>query len=198
MEKWSDCEEFDTVPYFDDSRYRTFADVLADREASSTKPRAIDKKVKTETVACLRITDGPRGCTGIHCELDSKCCREKVCIERLQQKTQTVKNETDSKAIGIDEYLETNESLLAEILNHCRTDSLYYPTMEESRLALESALGDTVELGTCDCVACQILFEQKRANMVKRKLEAAKIRYKVLSEYRRAQDKEALARTSEG
>jgi hypothetical protein len=189
---------FEAFEDFDDSAYRTFADVLADREASSTQPRTIDQKVNTGVVTCLSIVDRPRGCSGAHCELAPKCCQEKACIGRLREQMESLKRDSASKVVEISKSIEAIEDVLVEISVHCRTDSLYYPTMEESRSALELALANNIDIGTCECVACQLSFEQKNAKILKQKLNAAEIRHRALDEYRRAHDKEALARTNEG
>ena len=190
--------ELDTFEDFDDSAYRTFADVLADREASSSRPRVIDRRFRTGAVTCLSIVDRPKGCSGAHCELVSKCCQEEACINRLREQMETLKRDNASKSAAINEHLQAIEDLLVEISNHCRTDSRFYPTMEESRSTLELALSEKVDIDTCECVACQFSFEQKNAKILKQKLKAAETRQKALDEYRRAHDKEALTRTTDG
>ena len=190
-------ETYETFEDFDDRGFRTFADVLAGREASSTKPRAIDQKVKTGNVASLRLVVGPEGCNGIHCPNAAKQCSKKECISRLEKDTEALKSDNKSKGVEVSDHLEAIEGVLVDISAHCRTDSLYYPTMEESRSALELAIAEHVEAGTCECVACKLSFEQKNAKMLKQILKAAEAQHKALNEYRRAHDKEALARTND-
>lgn len=125
-------------------------------------------------------------------------CRDQECLSRLQEKLSALQAQNETAAFEIDEYFADINGLLHEIEIHCRTDSLYYPAMEESRLALESALAVKIEPDTCECVACQLSYQQKGAKMLKQKSKAAESRYTALSEYRRAQDKAALERTNAG
>ena len=120
---------------------RTFADVLANRDASSTKVNSdITVKVKTGAFACLRLVDSPEGCNGVHCEERNDRCQEEECRDRLNKKLNDFKKANETTTRNTEYLLEDIEELLREISTYCRTDSLYYPKMEESRLALDSAL----------------------------------------------------------
>lgn len=182
----------------EETAIRSFADVLADRAASSVVLRAIDQKLITGTVKCLPVVDGPVGCTGVHCPNKRNYCKEKVCLKRVQARLKSVKVDNTSIGREIDGHIADIEGLLVEISVYCRTDSLNYPAMEESCSALKLASAETIEPGSCECLACQLIFEQKNAKVLKQKLKAAEARHTALDEYRRAHDKEALARTNDG
>lgn len=172
----------------------TFADVLANRDP--TRKGDFDVNWKTDKITCVRVVDRPEGCNGKHCSQVKEHCQEKKCIDRLQEQLDHITSENEQAVSDIEERRQSIDELLWDISVHCKTDDLYYPTMEESRLALESALSGKAEFSACDCIACQLSDQQKEAKVLKQKTAASKARLQILQDYRRANDKETLARTS--
>ena len=176
---------------------KSFADVLANRDASLPVSKAsLEFKWKTGKVRSLKIVARPEGCNGIHCDHIENHCKEEACSKRLKEELSIATSTNEAMTADTENQLQSIDELLWDISVHCRTDDLNYPTMEESRLALESALCGNPEPSGCECVACQLAFKQGEAKVLKQKASAAKARLTVLREYRRANDKEALERTS--
>jgi hypothetical protein len=176
---------------------KSFADVLANRDAS----RAVSKdslqfQWKTGKVRSLKIVTRPEGCNGKHCEQVEDHCEEEACMKRLKEELSTATSTNEATIADTQDQLQSIDELLWDISVHCRTDGLNYPSMEESRLALESALRGKTEGSLCECVACQLAFSQKESKALKEKASATKARLTILREYRRANDKEAMERTS--
>jgi hypothetical protein len=172
----------------------TFADVLANRDPN--RKGDLDVNWKTDKITCLIVVDRPEGCNGKHCEELQDRCQEGECIKRLKKELDASKLENETRVTHFEEQLQVIDELLWDISVHCKTDYLYYPTMEESRLALESAQTLKATPIFCECVACQLSCVQNEAKVLKPKEVAVSSRITILREYRRANDKETLSRTS--
>jgi hypothetical protein len=156
---------------------RTFADVLANRDPNQGVPKeSLEFKWTTGKVRSLKIVTRPEACSGKHCRQVKDRCQEKKCINRLQEQLSKTTSENEQTVSDNEERLQSIDELLWEISVHCKTDDLYYPTMEESRLALESALSGKAEFDVCDCIACQLSDQQRVAKVLKQKTAATKTR----------------------
>lgn len=176
---------------------KSFADYLADREATRASSKSIlECKWKTSKVQSLKIVNRAQGCNGEHCVEAEGYCREEACVKRLNQELTDSTSTNETTNADIQDQLQRIDDLLWDISVYCRTDNLNYPTTEESRFALESALRGKTEASLCDCVACKLAFQQKEAKMLKQKVSVAKARVAILREYRSTNDKEALEKTS--
>ena len=181
----------------DVTEVKSFADVVANRDAHQAVSEAsLEFRWKTGKIRSLKIVTRPEGCNGKHCEQGEDHCKEEACLKRLKEELNTATSTNEAIFIETQDQLQDIDELLWDISVHCRTDDLNYPAMEESRLALESALRSKTDASLCECVACHFAFRQKEAKVLKEKASATKARLTILREYRRANDKETLERTS--
>ena len=178
---------------------RSWADIVtgiksAPEATARDKREFVWKTAKTKRSA-PPISKG--GCNGKHCEELSDACSEPHCKTRLEKLLSTVKSENIALNASLETRLNDLTDTRVEIFKECNTHNFQSTEMEESRLAVIRTNRKTIAPTFCECNACQLEHQQKEATLLHEKLAAVGRRLTALREFRLANDKDTLYRTSD-
>lgn len=135
-------------------------------------------------------------CLDDHCQASESPCTKKECIAYLERQLSIGKGENVALAAAFEARLLDLDKLRQELAENCKMDDFFSPEMEASRLAVIKARRTKTRPALCDCLSCQLVLHQEEAAVLNEKLSAAQHRLQVLREYRIANDREAVHRTS--
>lgn len=115
-------------------------------------------------------------CNGDHCQTSKDPCTEKECIARLDRQLSIVKAENIAVAATFEARLHDLDKLRQEIAEYCKTDDFFSADAESSRLALLKAKRIKSTPVFCECLGCQLLFQQNESAISHQRLSAAQHR----------------------
>lgn len=135
-------------------------------------------------------------CRNDHCQVSESACTKKECTAYLERQLNIVKGENVALAAAFEARLLDLDKLRQELAEKCKMDDFFSPEMEQSRLAVIKARRTKIQPSLCECPSCQLAFHREEAVVLNDRLYAARHRLQVLREYRVANDREAIHRTS--
>jgi hypothetical protein len=135
-------------------------------------------------------------CTGIHCQSLPNKCELKTCRSRMQTQLDEAEGQAKALTAGLPDQLAVLKKLKADIELHCRLDKLQDDDMESLWKAVTTAMRARAKTSFCDCLYCRLNVAKQECQICQQRVDAVQRRITALQEYRRANDRETIARVS--
>jgi len=135
-------------------------------------------------------------CNGVHCTAIQGYCPQYACQDKLQSRLVQTKEDVKALSAGFPARLKTLTEVRDQIHETCKTDTFLSTEMEDLRKAVNRVMKLRVEPSFCECTSCLLETARKEREMWQTRVDAVQKRTTALREFRLANDKETLARTS--
>lgn len=182
-----------------DSNSTSWAQVLVDDSAATpSDSRRLEFRWKTAKTGRCRpnASTTTDECNGDHCQTSANRCTKKDCIAGLSRQLSILKAENKASVAAFTERLGDLDKLRNEISENCHMENFSSSEIDQSRVAVIKARRAKTTPASCECVYCQLAFQQNESGIAKERLAAAQHRLTVLRQYRLANDKGAVQRTT--